>query len=149
MREIAVPWTCGRSGDCCTQTPAVVMTQAERAEIDAAVPDVAPTLVWSAHPTDPRRTLLRAGPCPLLTRDADGAASCSVYAVRPYVCRRFMCGRPDPAREPFEAGGPLGCVNLTDRLEQSLRFYEHYRTTQRHAQREWAAPHGWQKEMTT
>lgn len=125
------------------------MTHAERAVLEATVdpPQRAPWR-WTEDPQDARLVWLTAGPCPLLGTDLTGAPTCTVYAVRPYVCRRFMCGRPDVTTEPFEPGGPLGCHNLTDRLEQSLTFHEHYRTRQRHAQREWADTHGWSREMT-
>lgn len=116
------------------------MTVAERAEIEAAAPSAA--LLWADVPeTGLVRLLALGGSCPLLVRHADGTASCSVHAVRPYNCRRFICGRPS-LDEPFEQG-PDGCQNLNDRLAQSLDFHEFYRANQRRAQRAWADAHGW------
>lgn len=123
------------------------MTHAERTAIEQA--DASPRLLtWLPH-ADRRFIRLQAAPCPLLTTDDQGRAACSVWAVRPYNCRRFLCGRVDVTQELFEPEpslpelGRLGCRNLSDRLGQSLRFREHYRTCQRHAQREWAESHGW------
>jgi Fe-S-cluster containining protein len=45
---------------------------------------------------------LVAAPCPLLVDN-----QCSVYAVRPFVCRRFQCHRA--AGEAFDPSGPFGC----------------------------------------
>ena len=82
------------------------------------------------------------GGCPFLARELDGTASCTIHEARPYQCRRFMCGRPDPDAEPFEMGGPLGCRNLSDRLDSSYQFAAFYRTNQRHAQKV-AVTMGW------
>lgn len=91
--------------------------------------------------------VLKAAPCPFLRFDS-GLASCSVHAIRPYNCRRFMCGRTS-VTEGYEADPDLylGCRNLHDRLDQSLEFREHYRAAQRRHQREWAEPHGWHRKM--
>jgi hypothetical protein len=95
------------------------MTHAERAVIESVT---ATPILWS--PLDDSRfvAMQGAGTCPLLTTQ-DGQASCSVYEVRPYNCRRFGCFRPDPATEPLEPGGPMGCYNASDRAEQSLTVY--------------------------
>lgn len=86
--------------------------------------------------------IMTPGGCPLLTRELDGKASCSIHEQRPYNCRRFICFRPDPATEPYETGGPLGCLNLTDRLTDSLHALTFYESNQRRAQ-VWAKAHGW------
>jgi hypothetical protein len=122
------------------------MTPRELAALQAARPEVSVT----ADPIEGRTDLVRmrmkaTGGCPYLARALDGTASCTVHAVRPYQCRRFMCGRPDPSTEPFEVSGPMGCRNLSDRIESSYQFAAFYRTNQRHAQRDWAEPMGWQK----
>lgn len=124
------------------------MTRAERDEIERAAPTSA-VLAWREDP-DPRFARLVAHPCPLLTRDAEGKASCSVHDVRPLNCRAFMCGRVDPKKEPFEPEpvnyvlGLTGCGNLTARLNESLRFREHYRTNAVQQKRLWGRPHGWE-----
>jgi Fe-S-cluster containining protein len=78
---------------------------------------------------------LKAAPCPLLVDN-----QCSVYAVRPFVCRRFQCHRA--AGEAFDPSGPLGCKNLSDRLEQSRVTRRAYALNQRKAAR-WGLAHGW------
>jgi Fe-S-cluster containining protein len=84
-------------------------------------------------------------PCPFLATDSEGHATCGAYAARPYNCRRFGCYRPDPSTEAYDAGGPLGCRNLSDRLDTSPAVVEAYRQAQTHAA-EWAAAHGWQED---
>lgn len=114
------------------------MTHAERAEIEAAVP-TAP-LLWAPH-ADPRFIqLLAPGGCPLLRMDGTQAV-CTVHAVRPYNCRTFMCGRVS-LDEKFDASGPMGCRNLSDRLEQSLDAQCAYDASIRRA-RVWGLAHGW------
>lgn len=124
------------------------MTLLEKAEIERAAPTSALTLSWLPD-ADPRFTRLQARPCPLLTHDDEGKAACSVFASRPLTCRMFMCGRVDVAREPYEPEpavfglGLTGCGNLTARLNESLRFREHYRTNAVQEKRRWGASHGW------
>lgn len=136
-REIEVPWTCKRDGECCTSAPYVLMTHSERQEIERVSPAA---MTWQPD-THPALVRLMASPCPLY----DGG--CTVYAVRPYNCRRFSCSRPDPKTEPFESGGPMGCYNLSERVDESLRFMNWYRGYQRRAQREWGDSHGWHKGL--
>jgi Fe-S-cluster containining protein len=91
---------------------------------------------------------LRANPCPLLTQDGQGLATCTVHDIRPYNCRRFGCYRPDPEKEPYEPESfdlhraRLGCANLSDRIAQSRPVRRDYARRQRKAQR-WALQHGW------
>jgi Fe-S-cluster containining protein len=119
------------------------MTQQERAALEQAAPHA--PLLWEEMPGSGFVRLLTPGGCPFLTIE-DGIAACAVYAVRPFNCRRFMCGRVDTVAEPYEAGGPLGCLNLSDRLEQSLDAQAAYATRQRLAYREWGHAHGWRLE---
>ncbi len=77
---------------------------------------------------------LQAAPCPLY--DAS-AKACSVYPVRPYNCRRFVCLRPDVTAEPFEADGS----NMIDRVTSSRIARRIAEKFQRKAQR-WAR-HAW------
>jgi Fe-S-cluster containining protein len=121
------PWTCQRSGDCCREPDVVVMTPAERAEIERAAPDVA--LSFTATPDG--FVALKARPCPLLAGN-----DCSVYAVRPYNCRRYACGRDDVAvrRDP----NPVPARFYTDRA-----FRRQMMLMQRKAQT-WGRAHGWQ-----
>lgn len=113
------------------------MTSQEWAAIQGVAPDATAPV---AHPDG--RFVQYEGPCPLLAEDK----TCSVYAVRPYQCRRFMCLRHDTSEPPI-FGGPVGCYNAlaamrTDR--EALKFYRH---NQRRAQ-VWAVAHGWSPEMT-
>lgn len=112
--------------------------------MERAAPDAA--LLWSAHVVDGRFIrLLTPGGCPLLRMDGD-VATCTVHDVRPYQCRRFGCFRKDVTTEAYEDGGPLGCVNLSDRIEQSLDAHEAYRALQKRAQ-PWALKMGWTRDM--
>jgi Fe-S-cluster containining protein len=114
-------WTCQRDGACCREPDEVVMTLAERDEVERAVPSGV-VLSFLPH-ADPRFVRLSAKPCPLY---ADG---CTVYAVRPYNCRRFACLREDYTR-PYDEGPQT----RSDRRQLIV--------IQRHAQR-WARSHGW------
>ena len=146
-RDIEVPWTCKRDGACCTQPAEVRVTHLERQALEHAAPTSA-VLAWRADP-DPRFVRLIAKPCPLLTKDDTGQASCSAHAVRPLVCRTFMCGRVDVAAEPYEPEpvnfvlGLTGCGNLSARLTESLAFREHYRTNAVQEKRRYGVQHGW------
>lgn len=120
------------------------MHELERAEIERAIgPERSALLQWIPDKRRKGFVFLLAGPCPLLSEDG----LCSVYEVRPYNCRRFGCYRPDPKTEAFEPEPvpPFFCKNLSDRIQQSYRVEAQYRTTQRHAQREWAETHGWSR----
>lgn len=112
------------------------MTHEERAEIERVAPTSTIALSWRPD-ADPRFTRLTAQPCPLLV---DG--QCSVYAVRPLICRQFMCGRVS-TDEPFETDAITGCGNLTARLYESERFRQHYATNGRKELQRWGKAHGW------
>jgi Fe-S-cluster containining protein len=118
------------------------MTQAERTAIENTAP-TSVDLSWTPD-ADPRFVRLQAAPCPLLQDTA-----CSVWASRPLVCRTFMCGRVEVEKEPFEPEpvntllGLTGCGNLTARLNESLRFREHYRTNAVQELRRWGKAMGW------
>lgn len=119
----------------------VVMTQKERALLDAKHLMARRPLVWQRFESDPDRFVqLEARPCPFLSDQN----TCLVYDSRPYNCRRFMCGRVDPVQESFEQDPATGqCLNFVDRIGTSLRFREHYASVQRRHGREWAEGHGW------
>jgi Fe-S-cluster containining protein len=138
LRPIAADWHCGREGSCCRLPPAVVMTPAERDLLLARRPDLADRFGAAADGF----VALRARPCPLLATDAEGRAVCTVYDVRPYNCRRFMCYRPDPTTEPYEEGPDGECRNLVERVMQSRDVRRAYALHQRKSQR-WALRHGW------
>lgn len=109
------------------------MTHAERAEIERATP---PGVVLSFVPHDDAHFVrLTAKPCPLLGADN----LCTVYAVRPYNCRRWGCFRDDVTCEPLD-NQPVPAVLLVDRAKR-----RQYAVMQRHAQR-WARAHGWVAE---
>jgi Fe-S-cluster containining protein len=142
-REIATKWQCARTGDCCLAAE-VVVTWAELRAMREARPEVQPHV--AAHPDARFARVLTPGGCPYLEREIDGTATCSIHASRPYNCRRFQCLRPDPATEPYETGGHLGCRNLSDRLDQSQHALHFYAANQRRAA-VWARAHGWDKGM--
>lgn len=98
--------------------------------------------LWWAQGTRPELVELRSasGRCPLLTDEG----RCSVYAARPYNCRRFACLR-EPG-EALEPGGPVGCANAERRLE-SRPHRRLLAQMQRDAQR-WARAHGWDEAWT-
>lgn len=129
---IVADWTCQQTGDCC-QGPDLVLTREELAELQAARPEV--RTVTSPMP-EARFVMLHGSPCPYLGADK----RCTVYEVRPYQCRRFMCLR-EPG-EPFLTGGPMGCLNLSVRVQESRQARRDYARNQRKAQR-WAVKHGW------
>ena len=129
-RKVDPHWQCCRSGDCCTIPSSIVMSAPERRLIEAYVED---------HQIDRPLTFiglaggffaLKAAPCPLY--DAE-AAACTVYPVRPFNCRRFVCLRPDVKAEAFEADGS----NMLDRVKQSRVARRIAEKFQRKAQR-WA-----------
>lgn len=126
-----------RSGDCCTQPDEVVMTTQERAVLEAVVPE-GTALKWSTTP-DSRFVSLKAGPCPLLARDARGSTFCTVYAARPYACRRWGCFRDD-CSQPVD----LSPVPLHVLKDRNLR--RQYARMQARAM-PWALAHGWDRSM--
>lgn len=107
------------------------------------------TIRLDVHPMADARLVTIKTPqgCPFLSREVDGKATCTIYDSRPYNCRRFQCLRPDPSTEAFELGGPLGCKNLSDRLDDSLHALKFFESNQRRALREWGTSHGWEKDM--
>lgn len=78
---------------------------------------------------------MKAGPCPFYVASDK---SCRVYEARPYNCRRFQCGRWDPASEPFRLN-PMPIIRSNNDLRWS------YRKNQA-AHQEWANAHGWSPE---
>lgn len=121
-------WKCQREGDCCTKPLEVVMTKLEAAAITHAAPSGVKLLF---RPIDDDFVALKAAPCPLYI-----FGDCTVYAVRPYNCRRFVCLRPDPKSEPFEPDGG----NLMKRVQQS-------RPARRQAMRIQNKAMGWAMKM--
>lgn len=127
------------------------MTHAERAVIEHALAPSpsAPSLSWAPHASEHFVRMLTPGGCPLLTRDADGKSACSIWEHRPTTCRTFLCGRVEGERYEGEPAipelGMTGCKNLSDRLGQSLRFLEFYKSHVRR-QRGWALEHGYTRE---
>ena len=101
------------------------MRQEERAAMEA-VSRVPAT--WRAHPT-PGFVSLVAGPCPYY----DPATGCTVYAVRPFNCRRFACLRGAQEGSAFDAVW-MRAMTRDERRQLTV--------IQRHASR-WARTHGW------
>jgi Fe-S-cluster containining protein len=116
----------------------LVMTHAEADLVRAATTR---ELLWTAVPDGKVGLLNPDGStcCPLLGTDG----LCTVYAARPYNCRRFACLR-GPG-ETLEPGGPLGCRNaerrLTDRSSRRQLIQ-----IQRKAQ-VWGRKHGWSDDV--
>lgn len=81
-------WTCHQSGDCCRTPPFIVMTDAEAKLMVARADRATRDLVFRPDTREGYVQML-AGPCPFL----HGEATCAVYDVRPYNCRRFACLR--------------------------------------------------------
>lgn len=121
------PWACSRRGDCCREPAEVVMSEAEAALIHDRRAD----LRWRV--VGPGFVALEAHPCPLL----DESGQCTVYEIRPYNCRRFLCFREEGEAFQPDAFPVRVLTNRADR-----RVYE---TNQRHAMR-WARLHGWKEE---
>jgi Fe-S-cluster containining protein len=140
LRPVEVPWQCRREGDCCTRPIGVTVTAQERDALMAARPEVAAEFVTQADGW----VFLRARPCPYFRRDDVGKGLCTVYAVRPYSCRRFLCGRV--AGEAWEQNAQGACLNLEDRLIRSRPFRRFYAVVQRRAQT-WARSHGWRDDV--
>lgn len=97
-------------------------------------------LVWAEKDINEGQELL-CKPCPFISDQN----LCLVYDVRPFNCRRFMCGRVDIEKESFEGTGPMGCENLSDRLATSRRFMEFFKSRERALVKDWAIPHGWNR----
>lgn len=136
-RTIEVPFVCDRRGDCCREPPYLVMSEAEAALLFAARAHALRPLRWQDH--DERRFVrLMTHPCPFLQPDG----LCGVYDIRPYNCRRFICGRPQGANEPWAETPDGRCANVTERLAQSVAFFRHAAEVQAAAQ-PWALAHGW------
>ena len=130
-------WTCHRTGDCCLEARSITITPEEKVALEGATSVPIDTVPHE----DPRfLSWLMPNGCPMLARELDGTATCTVHAMRPYQCRRFMCLREDG--EPYRAGGPLGCRNLTERLQGNRHAVAFYASSQRRAQG-WAKAHGW------
>jgi hypothetical protein len=125
-------WTCLETGDCCRMVKGVTMTWAERREIEAVTDR---PLRWTAGER-PATTMLLAHPCPLLGDDN----RCTVYAVRPYSCRRWGCGRTERSQPVEDAPVPL-------RVRQSAELLADMRAMQADAQ-PWALVHGWKETWT-
>ena len=106
------------------------MTREELAVLTAARPDV--RLRVLPQPDAPDHLWIVTHPCPFYME----GRGCDVHPIRPYNCRRWMCGRNDPRREPFEEAA-VQTVVLRSRALRRL-----YARTQREAQR-WARAHGW------
>ncbi len=89
-------WSCQSSGDCCRVPKAVVMTYAERRELEAVAHLASRPLKW-AYNARPSMTQLLTAPCPFVTPEN----RCAAYEVRPFSCRRFLCMRDDVNNEAF------------------------------------------------
>jgi Fe-S-cluster containining protein len=147
-RPVEVPWTCRQTGDCCRVMAKMLVTKEERAVLDLHQAAARRPLIWS-RPDDGKLDamgfrILEMGPCPFLSEEG----KCMVHPVRPYNCRRFMCGRVDTDTESLELGGPAGCYNLSDRLSTSVRFMEFYNAGERRAYKDWGQYNGWKRNPT-
>lgn len=132
------------------------MTLEEQATVQAAADQVLSVGQLSKMVWEPSETAgfvnLKARPCPLLTEDG-GKPVCSIRESRPYACRRFMCLRPEPEKEPLQfvplnpllLYGNIGVINVRERLVHSRVARRMYKKNQRKAQR-YARTHGWKEE---
>jgi hypothetical protein len=129
----------------------VLMTPAERDLLLARHPALASSVTAWSPDLVALRPIAGTRQCQLLAFD-DGLATCTVHDIRPLNCRRFWCGRPDPAEEPFEEDrrpfAVMGCRNLTDRVLQSRPFRREMAQRQRKAMRDWGLKHGWRDDRT-
>lgn len=133
---LQIPWVCDRSGECCRD---VVLTPEEWAVLHEVRPDCPAPVPFEG------RFLLFQGRCPLLNE----TRRCTVYPVRPFNCRRFLCGRADAATEPLvmdtHGTGTLACANFRVRFLTSRPFRRQAQRIQTKAQA-WALAHGWTAE---
>ena len=124
------PWACHRCAECCRTLAGIVLTPDELRLLAAARPEVS----VRAEPYHGAAGFLylHARPCPYLR----STGYCDVYAIRPYNCRRYLCGRADPEHEPLTNDSVPEVVLKTRALRRQ------YVKGQRHAQK-WAKAHGW------
>ena len=135
-RVIVKDWQCAGSGDCCRAVSGVRMTYQELQAIVQYRHDQGwPDRTYQLRALNPGFVELHAAPCPLLE-----GTRCTVYPVRPFKCRQFQCHRVPG--EAFEAGGPAGCLNLSDRFQQSRDVRRAYALNTRKAGH-WALKMGW------
>jgi hypothetical protein len=129
----------------------VLMTPAERDLLLARHPALASSFTAWSPDFVALSPLAGTRQCPLLLIEANGLATCTVHDIRPLNCRRFWCGRPNPAIEPFEDDisrvAVMGCKNLTDRVLQSRPFRREMAQRQRHVMRTWGHKHGWRDDV--
>lgn len=92
-------WTCQRSGECCASSPVVGMTRGELAAVQAV--SAVPVIVTEVG--DGRVEVMAATGGSACAYWADG---CTVYDVRPGVCRAYGCFRRPG--EPY--GGVEGMI---------------------------------------
>jgi Fe-S-cluster containining protein len=132
-------WACSRDGKCCTEPRFVVMTWAERREIEAAATHLPRrALQWRAGDR-PSLTMLVTRPCPLYDAEKKG---CTVYDVRPFNCRRFGCMRDDVTRETFTDQSSVILFRRRpdeQAIAATLRGLERLEADAR----PWALAHGW------
>lgn len=127
-------WTCHRCGACCTRPSTVTLTGAEFAELLQV--EHRATRRPIADQTRLKGFLaLAAGPCPFYAKDAADRAMCLAYEVRPYNCRRYMCGR-ETCREEWDPRAIPMRVQFSRALES-----QYARNQAKHMP--WAKAHGW------
>lgn len=127
-------WKCQSSGDCCRVPKAVVMTFAERRELEAVAHKASRPLRW-LYNARPSMTQLQTAPCPFVTPENQ----CAVYDVRPFSCRRYACMREDVKAEPFRDESTADiAARKPEALPQLLQI-------QRDGQK-WAIAHSWRED---
>ena len=99
-------WVCAQSGACCRSAGAVTMTVGEWAAVRAVAPDV-PVVVLDVRPGVVEVLAATGGDA-----CAFYAAGCTVYPVRPGVCRAYGC-----FRRPGEAFA--GMAGMIGRVQAS------------------------------
>ena len=140
-REIRIPWSCAKTGDCCRAAQEVLVTPAERERLERV--STAP-LTFVPHANRRFLRWLTPGGCPLLVDN-----QCSVWHDRPTTCRTFMCGRVEGEAYEGQATVPVlgmsGCKNADDRLRESRRWMD-YTAAHLRRQKTWALAHGYTRE---
>lgn len=121
-------WHCSQRGDCCRTLGRITMSPEEAQLLRARAGE---RVLLFEHREDGFVTLLGSPACPFYDH------GCTVYDVRPYNCRRFMCFRERD--EPFN---PVAIENAIILIRDLRRQYDR---NQRAAQ-PWADAHGWKDQ---
>ena len=146
-------WSCHRCGACCTRPSALLVTDAE---LDEMILATSGRITPTTRQVPGGFVLIKAAPCPFYyqtdkppypqrrsPRKPAVLHACACYDVRPYNCRRYLCGRSS-CDEPWDPK-PVPDVVLHTK---ALRLY--YRANQaKHMTRAWIRGWGRKPNDTT